>query len=217
MQRVLPPILPGLLAAFMALAVAAQAKDGSGNKKPPDPSGSYSVTVGGYLTGNGTASANAGKISISASVTDESGNKGSFSADLSVDNTNHFTGTGSALGIAMRLSGRIDAAGQDSALKTKRFVCTFKTVKDSQHSEEHHGRVVGFVDLSSSTPNPGTTGDNGGGSGGSGGTSGGGTAGGTGGSGGGGSGGTGSGGDGGGDDHGGTGSIPPPRRVTGRH
>jgi hypothetical protein len=194
-----------VVGAAVPLCTAAKENDKDKGKKA-DPTGSYTATVAGYFKGEGNASANGNKISITADVTDENGTPGKFTAtDLTVDATNHFTGTGTAMGLSLKLSGRVDAGGQDSAIKTKRFVCTFKTSKDSQHAEEHHGRVVGFVDLTSSSVTPVTDGGiTGGGEGGDGGGGGGG---------GGGDGtnpppphkGAGGGGGGGGDDHGGRG------------
>jgi hypothetical protein len=154
MKRIGPFILT-VLAFTLVIVVSAPLRadngNGNGKGKKADPTGTYTATVAGYFKGEGTASASGNRITITADITDESGSKGKLTTnDLTVDNTNHFTGTGSALGYSLKFSGRVDADGQDSAIKTKRFVCTFKTSKDS-NGQEHHGRVVGFVDLTSSS------------------------------------------------------------------
>src|SRR5438105_14623055 len=91
-------VLGLILAVAAAVSPGAAAKDKDGDKgKKADPTGSYTAWVAGYFKGQGTASANGNKISITATVSDENGNKGSFVAtDLAVDSTNHFSGTGTA-------------------------------------------------------------------------------------------------------------------------
>src|SRR6266567_7600189 len=120
-----------LLVAIIAVALLprpalAGGRDGGDSTKKPDPSGSYTATVAGCFKGKGQATATANTISISApDVTDENGNPGSFSAtSLTVDNKNHVTGTGTAFGMNLKLSGRLDpATANDKTLKTHRFVC----------------------------------------------------------------------------------------------
>jgi hypothetical protein len=162
----------------------------------------YSITFAGCLTGKGNATCAGTSLSITGNITDDSGNKGTFTAtNLVVDAKLHFTGTGTALGQSVSLSGRLDAAppGQETALKTQRIVCTFTTNKGA--SNEGHGRIVGYVPVTPTTP---PTGGSGGGGSGSGGGSGGGGSG-TGDS-------NGGGGSGGGGSGGGSGNDSPPKR-----
>jgi hypothetical protein len=141
----------------------------------------YTITFAGCLTGKGNATSTGTSLSITGNVTDDSGNKGTFTAtNLVIDAKLHFTGTGTALGQTVSLSGRLDAAppGQETALKTQRIVCTFTTNKGA--SNEGHGRIAGYVPVTPTTPakgggsGGGSGGGTGGGSGGGGGDSGGG-------------------------------------------
>lgn len=102
----------------------------------------YSISIKGYLTGSGTASLNGKMLTLTGTVADDQGNKGDFSApSLTVDAKNHFTGTGTALGQVMKLSGRLDAvAAKETTLKTDRIVCNYKLP-----SCDGRGRVAGFV------------------------------------------------------------------------
>jgi hypothetical protein len=102
--------------------------------------GTYSIKVAGCATGTGKASSSGDKISLTASVTDESGNEGTLSADLAVDHKSHFAGKGTLLGQKVTLHGRLDAATlDDPAINAQRIVCTFTT------ADGQHGRIAGYV------------------------------------------------------------------------
>lgn len=102
----------------------------------------YSISIKGYLSGSGIASLNGTTLSLSGTVTDEQGNTGDFSApNLTVNATNHFSGTGTALGLAMKIGGRLDSVtSQETTLKTDRIACNYKL-----SSCDGRGRVAGYV------------------------------------------------------------------------
>ena len=105
----------------------------------------YSISFAGTLSGKGNAASAGTTLSITGNITDENGNTGTFTAtNLTIDAKLHFTGTGTALGMTVTLSGRLDPAPpQEAALKTQRIVCTFTTKKSG--SKEGHGRIAGYV------------------------------------------------------------------------
>ena len=111
-------------------------------KKAPTAAATYSISIKGYLSGSGIASLNGTTLSLSGTVTDEQGNTGDFSApNLTVDATNHFSGTGTALGLAMKIGGRLDSVtSQETTLKTDRIACNYKLP-----SCDGRGRVAGYV------------------------------------------------------------------------
>src|SRR5258706_16114457 len=114
---------------------------GDDGKRNLDATGTYSIKVAGCAKGKGKATRSGDKISISASVTDEDGNKGELSAtDLAVNNKNHFSGTGTMFGQKVTLYGRLDATTpDDAAINAQRVVCTFTT------ADGQHGRIAGYV------------------------------------------------------------------------
>jgi hypothetical protein len=102
----------------------------------------YYVAIRGSYTGIGSATVTATTLSITATVTDQSGNKGSLVAsNLAIDSTGtHFSGSGTVLGTAMTVLGRLDAAdAQGKVPKTARLMGIF-TVNSSTH-----GRLAGYV------------------------------------------------------------------------
>jgi len=179
MNRVYRNIVSGfIVAALLALCPGfAHAKE-----KDKKTDGAYTISVAGFAKGEGQATASGSTVSITATVTDEDGNKGSLTASgLAVDAKLHVTGTGTILGQSMTLSGRLDpVTDKDNSLKTQRLVLTFKTAGGS------HGRIVGYISLangggkanngpsSDDGNSPPPAGGGGGGSGGGGGNSGGG-------------------------------------------
>ena len=142
MKRALKHILLILLAA--AVVYPAYARNKKRTEVRPN---NYTVSIGGYLVGQGKASVTATRLSISGYVTDDRGRKGTFLATNLVVDGLHFTGTGLAMGKPMTLEGRLDPMStQESTLKTERLVCTF-TLQGNLR-----GRVVGFVPVDIKTP-----------------------------------------------------------------
>ncbi len=144
--------LIGLLAlSFEVLASEPVAKKAIMATSVTGPSAKYSISIKGYLHGTGTASLNGKTLAITAKVSDDQGNEGDFSAaSLTVDATNHFTGTGTALGQEMKISGRLDPmTSKETALKTDRIVCSYKLP-----GSDGRGRVAGYVPVDPTTAPP---------------------------------------------------------------
>ena len=78
----------------------------------------------------------AGTVTITARVRDEDGNTGTLVAPALPITDGRFIGTGSLMGRAVKLSGRIDAPAGE-LVPVARITATF-TVSDG-----HHGRVIG--------------------------------------------------------------------------
>jgi hypothetical protein len=156
MQWIRIPILKSLLA--MAVAACLRAAPLAAAPQAASVAGAYTVKIAGCLTGTGNATMSGTTLSISGTVSDDSGHKGNFTAtNLTVDAKLHFTGTGTALGLTMTLSGRLDPSNpQEAALKTERVVCTFTTSNDG------HGRVAGYVPVDPATLPPAKGGPGGG-------------------------------------------------------
>jgi len=100
--------------------------------------GDYEVRIVGYYTGSGTAAATAGGITITARVKDPAGKAMDLqSGDLTVSD-DHFSGTGTLNGAAVKFDGRLD--GQDrkggEVLKRARITFTFS-------ANGHHARGAG--------------------------------------------------------------------------
>jgi len=138
---------------IMLLPVVLAFMDGRyGVARAADSTGNYGVTVAGTYQGTGTATLSATTLSITATVADQNGNKGQLSAPSLIINANHFTGTGSVMGVDITVQGRLDAPdGQGGTPKTARLVGTFTTTSGG------HGRLAGFVPplpADSSSPSP---------------------------------------------------------------
>ena len=122
-------------------------------------SGGYKVKIGGWVTGDGTANVTTLTVSITGTVTDESGNTGEFTANsLKIDEKNHFKGTGKVLGKAIDVDGRLDPASSgEGELKTVRLVCNYLasgTSGSASAESDVAGRVVGFVPVPAGTLPP---------------------------------------------------------------
>jgi len=129
-------VAAGIASALLAYgSVLAQAPQ----PNPPPPG--YTILVRGYYTGDGTATANGGFVSLSATVRDPSGNIGLLSAttiDLVGD---HFSGPATALGKTITVSGRVDApdptASPDAVVTDGRIGAMYIDPRG------HTGRIVG--------------------------------------------------------------------------
>ena len=130
------------------VAPESQVRADSPTTSPANP---YNVKFAGSLTGEGTASMGGTTVSITGTVADTNGKKGSFEAkSLSIAaDGRHFSGTGSAIGQKVEVSGRLDAAGNaEATLKTQRVTATFTT------ADGDHGRIVGFIPVPENTLPP---------------------------------------------------------------
>ena len=121
----------------------------------------FNIKFGGDLTGDGTATNSGTAVTITGSVTDAKGNKGDLFVTLkpvSSTDTRHYTGTGTALGMSIVVTARLDSAGKnEAALKTQRITATFTLGSDG------HGRIVGHIPVPEGTLPPAKTGNPGGG------------------------------------------------------
>src|ERR1700730_6123022 len=72
--------------------------------------GDYSIAIAGSYKGTGTATLTATTVSVTGSVTDQNGNSGSLIASNLVIDGNHFSGSGTVMGTAMTVLGRLDPA-----------------------------------------------------------------------------------------------------------
>jgi hypothetical protein len=149
----MPWVSTTILKGFLAIALVASLgvrSLGAPALATTAAAGTYTVKMAGCMTGTGNAALSGTTLSITGTVSDDAGHKGDFTAsNLKVDAKLHFTGTGTALGLTITLSGRLDPSNpQEAALKTTRVVCTFTTSKDG------HGRIVGYVPVDPGTLPP---------------------------------------------------------------
>ncbi|HEY8749003.1 MAG TPA: hypothetical protein VIM11_13560 [Tepidisphaeraceae bacterium] len=77
--------------------------------------GTYRIFVRGYYTGDGTATVTGGFVSIDADIRDDSGAKGKLIVTQIGLVGNLFKGTGTLMGGAMTVSGRVEAADPAAA------------------------------------------------------------------------------------------------------
>ena len=83
--------------------------------------GHYMVYVRGAWSGQGDATVSGGTVTITATVRSGSGQTGSLViSSLPIDGSNHFNGTGTIIGVAIKVDGRVQppdptvAAGTNS-------------------------------------------------------------------------------------------------------
>jgi hypothetical protein len=104
--------------------------------------GQYAIQVAGSLTGSGVATKQGRVVQIAASVAQDD-EAGSFSATLQVTG-NHFSGTGTAMGRAITIYGRLDSSGDDARkgkLKSSRIVGCYASESGQR------GRIAGVIPL----------------------------------------------------------------------
>ena len=135
--------IPILFCTAVLLGIPALVRAGGGSAKKadvPPADASYAISVAGSVTGTGSASLSGGKLTITASVSDYSGNKGTLSITDVTISRGRYTGTGTVLGQSLKVTGRLDDIPPgDPQVKTQRLVGTF-TIADGTH-----GRIAGFV------------------------------------------------------------------------
>lgn len=126
-----------------AVAVSAPGGNGKGNNSNPgkghaygkkrqsrSQNGSYTARVAGYFTGLGTAEVGDESVSLRVGLTAPGGISGELRAENLAINGPYFSGTGTAIGKAVVIRGRLDAA------KASRLVATFRS------SDGRLGRLV---------------------------------------------------------------------------
>jgi hypothetical protein len=101
----------------------------------PGTQGSYKLEFRGAFTGSGNAAVAATSVTIDGLVRDASGNTGNLIAPNLTLRNGRFRGTGTAMGLPIILSGRVDPPAD--VLRVSRLVCTYRT------SQGRFGRIVG--------------------------------------------------------------------------
>jgi hypothetical protein len=131
----------GLFILLFGFGTAVAFTVGADGGLPTSAPATYNVTFAGFVKGSGQGQINGSTLSITGTVEDEAGNKGTFTATgLTIDAKSHFTGTGSVLGKSFKIGGRMDSpASTDKQLKTRRIIGSFST------SDSHYGRFVGYI------------------------------------------------------------------------
>ena len=117
----------------LVLGLGALAKDDK-SKKPPK-TGNYKLEIRGYFEGTGTAVVAASGVTITGNVKDESGRKGTFVVNNVKVSNNRFSGSGTAVGVKVDISGRVDSAS--GTVKVGRVTCTYQTLAG------RYGRISG--------------------------------------------------------------------------
>ena len=136
-----------LLVLLLAMVLPADAKP-KGNPRQRD--GSYNVSVGGYLKGEGNATVSGDQLQIQINVTSDDGAKGSLDApNLTIVGT-HFSGSGTFQSQKVIFDGRVDAPDNDieHVIKGVRLTAVVKTL-DSRYS-----RLVGYIPAFAKAPDP---------------------------------------------------------------
>ena len=149
-----------ILFAVTALLAVGPAVVFAKGKQPEKTDGGYKVTVAGHWTGTGSATVHGGNVTISAEVTDGSGNKGAFAATGKLEGA-HFKGEGTAIGQKITITGRLDGyapkkegpgkgqgkGGQGKAFQGARLLGSYTDGKNS-------GRIAGVKNSSETQPDP---------------------------------------------------------------
>lgn len=98
--------------------------------------GAYKVAVAGNFEGSGVAAVGGRRVNINCEVRDSDGRRGRLQAHLPMVN-NRFNGTGTVMGQAMIISGRVDPPDQEGEVVRKaRVYATFTAGEDV-------GRIAG--------------------------------------------------------------------------
>jgi len=130
---------------IIALTVAPESTAKSRNKPRPS-GGTYTLSVAGYVTGQGSADVSPGSsVHLMLSVAPEGGGKGaSVDAVLQLGVSYRFSGESTVLGRPAHFEGRLDVPDDDKErlLRGVRLVCRFHTT-DSQ--PVRYASVVGYI------------------------------------------------------------------------
>jgi len=122
-----------------AIALGPTLLSGAG-KQPKKTDGGYTVTVGGYYEGSGTATVSPGRIRIRAQVV-VAGSPADRKLNLNAPNLtldgDHFTGTANVQGNKLTIRGRLDGYADDPDFHGARLLLTYVD------SAGHSGRIAG--------------------------------------------------------------------------
>lgn len=134
--------------AILALLLASVIPLSAGERGKPRPrEGGYTVSIAGYLRGNGNGTVAGDKISVQINVATENGVKGELIAPALTIKGGHFSGAGTFLGRPVLFEGRVDAPDNDleKGIKGVRLVCTVRA--DGKYS-----RLIGFIPALAKAP-----------------------------------------------------------------
>ena len=135
---------------FLFLLAMVLHVDAKPRGNPRDRDGSYNVSIGGYLKGDGNATVSGDQLQIQISVTSEDGQKGTLTAPgLTIVGT-HFSGSGTFQSQKIVFDGRVDAPDNDveHGIKGVRLTAVAKTL-DGRYS-----RLVGYIPAFAKAPDP---------------------------------------------------------------
>ena len=134
-----------LLFLIVALTVAPTSTAKSRNKPRPS-GGTYTLTVAGYVLGQGSADVSPGSsVHLQLTIKPESGGKGdTIDVTLPLGSNNRFIGDGTVLDRPAQFEGRLDVPDDDKErlLRGVRLVCRFHTT-DAQ--PVRYASVVGYI------------------------------------------------------------------------
>jgi hypothetical protein len=143
--------IPGaaVAAAVLLLISVGSAIVGAKGKQPHKTDGTYEVSIGGYYAGTGTIGVASRAVSIAGKVTPR--DMPDSTLDLSAPGLpldgDHFEGTGTVGGKAVRVQGRLDGYAKEKHFKGARVLASY--IDESGR----RGRIAGT--LTRPAPSPG--------------------------------------------------------------
>lgn len=122
-----------LICAISMATVVARASDDS-----DDDAVLYDATVNGDFTGTGKIELSGATVTFTVTIRNKAGATGQLKVvNLPLKN-NRFSGTGTVMGVPMRIAGRVDHANLKGVNKPRRMMATFGTVAGAT------GRVIAY-------------------------------------------------------------------------
>lgn len=127
-----------LLCAISMAAVTARASDDTDDDDDDDDTALYDATVSGDFTGTGKIELSDTTVTFTITIKNKAGATGQLQVvNLPLKN-NRFSGTGTVMGVQMRIAGRVDHANLKGENKPRRLMATFGTVAGAT------GRVIAY-------------------------------------------------------------------------
>ena len=130
----------GVCGAVVAAVALGPAFLSGAGKQPKKTDGRYTVTVGGYYEGSGTATVSPERIRIRATVV-IAGSPADRKLNLNAANLtldgDHFSGTANVQGNKLTIRGRLDGYADDPDFHGARLLLTYTD------SAGHSGRIAG--------------------------------------------------------------------------
>lgn len=129
-----------LICAISMATVAARASDDTDDDDDGDDDDAalYDATVSGDFTGTGKVELSGTTVTFTITIKNKAGTTGQLKVvNLPLKN-NRFSGTGTVMGVPMRIAGRVDHANLKGENKPRRLMATFGTVAGAT------GRVIAY-------------------------------------------------------------------------